>query len=58
MDAIIKNNEVVCPQTNESISIEKLNKGLSKFYGQDINIDESNIKDFEGDILALCFGFN
>jgi|688.fasta_scaffold929932_3 hypothetical protein len=58
MECKIENNMVICPQTKESISIEELNKGLSKFYGQNISITEDNIKEFEGDILALCFGFN
>ena len=58
MDAIIDNKNVICPQTGESITIEILNNGLSKFYGKETKITLDNIKDFEGDILALCFGFN
>jgi hypothetical protein len=58
MEILIKGKNVICPQTNESISIEKLNIGLSKFYGNKIQINNANITQFEGDILALCFGFN
>lgn len=57
MDAIIKGDVVFCPQTNEEINILKLNAGLTNFYGQSVSISSDNIKEFEGDIIALCFGF-
>lgn len=57
IDAVILNDNIFCPQTKESISIKKLNVGLSTFYGRKIEIRSDNIKDFEGDIIALCFGF-
>ena len=58
LEISIINNSVVCSQTNESISIEKLNLGLSKFYGCKIQINDTNLNEFSGDIIALCFGFN
>jgi hypothetical protein len=53
----IKDNQVICPQTNESIDIDKLNLGLSNFYGKKVSITNDNLFEFEGDIIALCFGF-
>ena len=53
----LKDNQVICPQTNESIDIDKLNLGLSNFYRKKVSITNDNLCEFEGDILALCFGF-
>lgn len=58
MNIIIKGNKVICQETKEFIIIKKLNKGLSLFYGKPVFISNENFKEFEGDILALCFGFN
>jgi hypothetical protein len=58
MNIYIKNGVVYYNHSNESITIERLNIGLSAFYGKDVKIDQSNLADFEGDIIALCFEFN
>ncbi len=54
----IINNHVHYKETNEKICIDKLNTGLSKFYGNKVSINKDNLPEFEGDILALSFGFN
>lgn len=58
MSIYIKDGVVYYKHSNESIAIEKLNAGLSLFYGKEVKVNESNLLDFEGDIMALCFGFN
>jgi len=58
MNIYIKDGVVYYKYSNESITVERLNKGLSVFYGKDVKVDKFNLSDFEGDIMALCFGFN
>lgn len=58
MSIYIKDGVVYYKYSNESITIERLNIGLSRFYRKDVKVDESNLSYFEGDIMALCFGFN
>lgn len=42
----------------EKVSIDAVNRGLSLLCGQPVKVDDSNLHIFEGDILALCFGFH
>lgn len=58
MSIYIKDGVVYYKYSSESITIEKLNIKLSSFYRQEVSINESNLEYFEGDIMALCFGFN
>lgn len=58
MSIYIKDGVVYYKYSNESITVERLNIGLSEFYRKDVKVDEYNLSDFEGDIMALCFGFN
>jgi hypothetical protein len=58
MTVYIKNGTVYYKHYSESITVERLNIGLSEFYRKDVKVHESNLSDFEGDIVALCFGFN
>ena len=58
MSIYLKNGVVYYKHSNESITVERLNKGLSDFYRKDTKVDETNLSYFEGDIVALCFGFN
>lgn len=58
MSIYLKNGVVYYKYSNENITVERLNAGLSSFYRKEVNINESNLSEFEGDIIALCFGFN
>lgn len=58
MSIYLKDGAVYYKFSNENITVERLNKGLSQFYRKEVSINESNLSDFEGDIIALCFGFN
>lgn len=58
MSIYIKDGVVYYKYSNENITVERLNIGLSMFYRKEVRVNESNLSDFEGDIMALCFGFN
>jgi F0F1-type ATP synthase alpha subunit len=42
---------------SEVLELDKINEGLSSFYNKKVNITNDNLSEFDGDILALCFGF-
>jgi hypothetical protein len=58
MKIFILNGFIYCEETSEKISINEVNIGLTDFYKKPIEINSDNIREFEGDLEALCFGFN
>jgi hypothetical protein len=58
MTIFILNGFVYCEETAEKIAVNEVNTALSNFYKEDVKLTENNLKEFSGDLEALCFGFN
>ena len=48
----IKHGVVYYKHSNETITVERLNKGLSEFYGKDVKVNISNVT------AGLMYNFN